>query len=67
MTILDARNSILIEQALSPAIVRTLTKVDWTQVPDMPDRIITATALYLGVPVISRDHKIQASNIETIW
>ena len=67
MTDLDSNDSILVEVALSPVIVRTLTKVDWSQVPDMPDRIITATALHLNVPVISRDHKIQASNVSTIW
>ena len=34
---------------------------------DMPDRIIAATALTLGVPVISRDSKIQLSSVSTIW
>lgn len=67
MNDLDSNDSVLVEVALSPTIVRTLTKVDWSQVPDMPDRIITATALHLNVPVISRDHKIQASNVPTIW
>ena len=33
----------------------------------MPDRIIAATALHLGVPVISRDGKIRASTVATIW
>ena len=33
----------------------------------MPDRIIAATALYLNLPVISRDHRIQLSDIDTIW
>jgi PIN domain nuclease of toxin-antitoxin system len=36
-------------------------------VPDMPDRIIAATALYLNVPLITRDARIQASGIRTIW
>jgi PIN domain nuclease of toxin-antitoxin system len=36
-------------------------------VPDMPDRIIAATALHLGVPLVSRDRKIQATSIQTIW
>ena len=36
-------------------------------VPDMPDRIIAATALHLGVPLISRDGKIKASAVPTIW
>jgi PIN domain nuclease of toxin-antitoxin system len=67
MNELDAVDSLLMEVALSPAIVRTLTRVNASQVPDMPDRIIAATALHLAVPVISRDHKIQASSIKTIW
>jgi PIN domain nuclease of toxin-antitoxin system len=33
----------------------------------MPDRIVAATALHYGVPVISRDGRIRASNIRTIW
>lgn len=36
-------------------------------VPDFPDRIIAATALYLGTPLISRDRKIRLSVVETIW
>jgi predicted nucleic acid-binding protein len=33
----------------------------------MPDRIIAATALYLGVPLVTRDGKIRAADVETIW
>jgi PIN domain nuclease of toxin-antitoxin system len=33
----------------------------------MPDRIVAATALYFGVPAISRDGRIRASNIQTVW
>jgi PIN domain nuclease of toxin-antitoxin system len=37
-------------------------------VPDMPDRIIAATALYLNLPLVTKDHKIKAlQNIQTIW
>ena len=37
-------------------------------VPEMPDRIIAATALYLNLPLITKVHKIQAlQNIKTIW
>jgi PIN domain nuclease of toxin-antitoxin system len=37
-------------------------------VPDMPDRIIAATALHLNLPLVTRDRKIQASqSIITIW
>jgi PIN domain nuclease of toxin-antitoxin system len=37
--------------------MRRLARAD---VPDMPDRIVTATALYLGVPIISRDGHIRS-------
>jgi PIN domain nuclease of toxin-antitoxin system len=44
-----------------------LQRVPRNEVPDMPDRIIAATALHLGVPLITRDRKIHASSIESIW
>ncbi len=37
------------------------------QVPDLPDRVIAATAVCLGVPLISRDGKIRVSDVDTIW
>jgi PIN domain nuclease of toxin-antitoxin system len=49
------------------AIARTLTRITRESIPDMPDRIIAATALHVGVPLVSRDGKIRASNIKTIW
>lgn len=37
-------------------------------VPEMPDRIISATALHLNLPLVTKDHKIQVlQNIQTIW
>lgn len=37
-------------------------------VPDMPDRIISATGLYLNLPLIIEDNKIQSLRlIQTIW
>ncbi len=36
-------------------------------VPELPDRIIAATALYLGLPLISRDRAIQQASIEVVW
>jgi PIN domain nuclease of toxin-antitoxin system len=52
---------------LSLDIARTLHEVSKRTVPDMPDRIIAATALHLGLPLITRDRKIQASQVESIW
>ena len=41
--------------------------IDRMTVPDMPDRVIAATALSLGLPLLTRDRKIRASNVVTIW
>jgi PIN domain nuclease of toxin-antitoxin system len=34
---------------------------------EMPDRIISATAQYLDIPLVTGDTKIQALKLETIW
>jgi PIN domain nuclease of toxin-antitoxin system len=48
-------------------VADALQKVPRHVVPDMPDRIIAATALYLGVPLVTRDRRLQAAGIQTIW
>ena len=64
---LTAFHSVLSLVPLDGAVASTLAHLNRAEIPDMPDRIIAATALYLGVPVISRDHKIVTSSIQTIW
>jgi PIN domain nuclease of toxin-antitoxin system len=64
---LDSPDSVLTEVAFDRRIAQTLARVDRLAVPDLPDRIIAATALHLNVPVISHDHKIQLSTLTTIW
>ncbi len=64
---LDDSSSLLREIPIDMTIARALSKIDVAQIPDMPDRIIAASALVHGVPVISRDGKIRASSIQTIW
>ena len=64
---IEAENSVLIEIPLDKNVVKALVRVERTQIPDLPDRIIAATALYIQVPVISRDRKIKFSSIQTIW
>jgi PIN domain nuclease of toxin-antitoxin system len=49
------------------ALAHTLVRVPRDEVSDMPDRIIAATALQLGAPLVSRDRKIRASAVQTIW
>jgi len=48
-------------------IVQAMTRIPRADVPDLPDRIIAATALYFNVPLISRDGKIQASDLRAVW
>jgi PIN domain nuclease of toxin-antitoxin system len=44
-----------------------MLNVSRAEVPDMPDRIVAATDIHLGVSVISRDGNIRASSVNTIW
>ena len=52
---------------LTVDVVEAMRRVTRSEVPDMPDRIVAATAVYLNVPVISRDGRIRASSVQTIW
>jgi PIN domain nuclease of toxin-antitoxin system len=51
---------------LDAEIVRTVRTVDRVKVPEMPDRIIVATAKHLRLEVVTRDNTIAASGIVTI-
>jgi PIN domain nuclease of toxin-antitoxin system len=64
---MDQDDALLVEIPFNRSIAEALRQVDRNQVPDLPDRMIAATGLYLGVPVISRDHRIQLSSVNTIW
>jgi PIN domain nuclease of toxin-antitoxin system len=55
------------EAAVTAEIAEAMLEVPRDQVPDMPDRIVAATAIYLGVPALSRDGRIRTSRIQTIW
>jgi PIN domain nuclease of toxin-antitoxin system len=48
-------------------VANALERISRSIVPDMPDRIIAATALYLDLPLITRDRRLQAAGIQTIW
>jgi PIN domain nuclease of toxin-antitoxin system len=53
---------------LDLAIAQALWRVPRALVPELPDRIITATALALSLPLITRDHTIQQSAlVPIIW
>lgn len=66
-THLRRSDSRLIAVDLTMAVVEAMGQVPREHVPDLPDRVIAATALSLGVPLISRDGKIRVATVETIW
>ncbi len=67
MLALSDPEHVFTEAVFTSAIVHTMRDVPRTQIPDLPDRIITATALYFNVPVISRDRHIRSATLMTIW
>ncbi len=61
-------NSVLKISEISLPITVALAQISRTIVPDMPDRIISATALHLGLPLVTKDGNIRRlQNIQTIW
>jgi PIN domain nuclease of toxin-antitoxin system len=44
-----------------------MAEIPRQDLPDLPDRVIAATALFYGVPVLSRDRRVRSSTIKTIW
>ena len=66
-TALDNPNHVFKEAPFTKDVVNFMRQVSRDEVGDMPDRIVAATAVYFGVPVISRDGKIRASNVQCIW
>jgi len=55
------------EAVFTAAIVQAMRQVSRAEVPDMPDRIVAATAAYFDVPVISRDSRIRSASLKTVW
>jgi len=52
---------------LDRTVADALASVSRLEVPDLPDRIVAATAVALRTPLISRDRKIRASQVHTLW
>lgn len=66
-SILDRPDIELITVPLTREITSALSMVPRGLVPDMPDRIIAASALHLGLPLLSRDRRIRSSGVTTVW
>jgi len=57
----------LIVVPIDENIAFAIQQIPRDEVPDMPDRLIAASSLYLGVPLVTSDGKIIASLSFTIW
>jgi PIN domain nuclease of toxin-antitoxin system len=53
--------------AIDAALAQSIRGIPAAQVPEMPDRIIAATALMLDLPLVTRDRRITASPVRTVW
>ncbi|MGC2332666.1 MAG: PIN domain-containing protein [Candidatus Acidiferrales bacterium] len=53
--------------ALDSHIADALRRISRNLVPDMPEGIMAATALHLGLPFVTRDRRLQSAGIQTIW
>ena len=66
-TELDKENPAFVVVPLDYHVATALKDIPRNLVPDMPDRIIAATALHLDLPLVTRDRRLQAAGIDTIW
>jgi len=58
----------LVEMPFTVAMAETLRTIPATVVPELPDRMIAATALHLNLPLVTCDHEIRAASmVVTIW
>ena len=57
----------LVAIPVNTAIAQAVVSIPRALVPDLPDRVISATAFALGIPLVTADRQIRSSSIETIW
>jgi PIN domain nuclease of toxin-antitoxin system len=59
--------SMLQHMPLDEALAMKMPEVSRQDIPDLPDRVIAATARLHGVPLLSRDGRMRSSSVATIW
>jgi PIN domain nuclease of toxin-antitoxin system len=57
----------LVTVPLDLAVAQAVRRIPRDMVADPADRIIAATALQLGIPLVTRDRRIQSAGVATIW
>jgi len=67
-TAFDAPSSAISLCEITREVCNEVENIPRTSIPDMPDRIIAASALHLDLPLITSDEAIRKlTNIQTIW
>mgnify|MGYP003620371030 CR=1 FL=1 len=66
-TLFDGSNTPFIKSPVDLDTVMAVASLAGTGITDMPDRIIAATSVQLGVPIVTKDRAIVASPINTVW
>ena len=64
---IDDPRAVLRQIPLDDRVVVKMLEVPRKVVPDLPDRIIAATAQLYNVPLLSRDGRIRSSVVPTVW
>ncbi len=64
---LDAPDSVFVELPFDRRVAAVMPFVERLQIPELPDRVIAATAKLHGVPLITADRRIRSSDVPTIW
>lgn len=67
LSILADPSGPFLELHVDSAVVSAMQMIPREEVADLPDRVIAATALRYGVPVVSCDRRIRAASVESIW
>lgn len=49
------------------AVVEAIRRIPVNEIPELPDRVIAATALACDLPLVTRDRRIAVSSVRTIW
>lgn len=57
----------LLVQPVDEDVADAVYKIPRNLAPDMPDRLIAATALHLDLPLVTRDRRLQDVGIKMIW
>jgi PIN domain nuclease of toxin-antitoxin system len=52
---------------LDRSVLDSVDVIKRSDVPDLPDRIIAATAVSLGLPLVTGDGRLRGSQVQTIW